>query len=503
MKSRLSRREFLHAVAVGSAGLVLGSRLRAQTAKLPRKPNLLVFLPDQLRADAIAGESASSVHAPNLHKLASESVVFERAYVTHPICAPSRSSLLSGMWPHQNGCINNHSALPRKFRCLPELLGDSDYRTGYFGKWHLGDEFSAQRGFQEWASIEEYFKSALSAKKIDGVSDYTKFLLSKGYKPDLGNGKYFGRSFVSTLSFELSKAKFVETKACEFLERHRGEPFVMFVAFIEPHPPYNGPFNNEHSLETISLDASAGDALGDDIPLRYRLRQELYRKRLVTPERYRETKQKYLGLITQIDRCIGTILTKLDGFGLTEQTVIVLTSDHGDMMGGHGILGKRLMFEQSARVPYVVRVPGQRPLRCPASISHIDFTPTILELMGKPADAQCVGQSRANMIHGATDSPGFVFLEWSPEKEKIFKQTKLGTKEEIKRCLSESTRAVVSPDGWKLCLRDKDKNELYNLHDDPEERTNLYYKNTPPDIIASLTGEIHRWQERVGDTLKV
>jgi arylsulfatase A-like enzyme len=503
MKSGFSRREFLRTTALGSAGLALSSRLGAQPANLPRKPNLLVFLPDQLRADAVIGESANSVHASNIHKLASQSVVFERAYVTHPICAPSRSSLLSGTWPHQNGCTNNQSALPRKFHCLPELLGDSDYRTGYFGKWHLGDEFSAQRGFQEWASIEEYFKSAVSDKKIDGVSDYTKFLLSKGYKPDLGHGKYFGRSFVSTLPFEVSKAKFVETRVCEFLERHRAEPFLMFVAFIEPHPPYNGPFNNEHPLESISLDASAADTFGGDAPLRCRLLQELYRKRLTTAERYREIKQKYLGLITQIDHCIGTILAKLDDLGLSENTITVLTSDHGDMMSGHGILGKRLMFEQSARVPYLVRLPGQRPLRCPAPISHIDFVPTMLDLMGKPADSQCIGQSRANLIHGATASPEFVFLQWSPGKEKTDKHTKLGTKDEIKRCLAESTRAVISPDGWKLCLRDKDKNELYNLHDDPEERTNLYYKNAHPDIISRLTSEIHRWQEHAGDTLKV
>src|SRR5260370_24576862 len=120
MKSGFSRRQFIRTTAFGSASLAISSRLRAQPAKLPRKPNLLVFLPDQLRADAIVGESANSVHAPNLHKLASESVVFERAYVTHPICAPSRSSLLSGTWPLQNGCTINQSALPRKFPCLPD-----------------------------------------------------------------------------------------------------------------------------------------------------------------------------------------------------------------------------------------------------------------------------------------------------------------------------------------------------------------------------------------------
>jgi arylsulfatase A-like enzyme len=361
MESALSRREFLRAAAVGSAALAFSSRLRAQPAKLPRKPNLLVFLPDQLRADAIVGENASSVHAPNLHKLASDSVVFERAYVTHPICAPSRSSFLSGTWPHQNGCTNNQSALSRKFRCLPELLGDSDYRTAYFGKWHLGDEYSAQRGFGEWTSIEEYSKSADSARKIEGVSDYTKFLLSKGYKPDVRHGTHFGRSFVSNLPFELSKAKFLETKACEFLQHNRDEPFLLFVAFIEPHPPYNGPFNDEHPLATISLDVTNGDTLGSDIPLRYRLRQEHFRRQFKTAAKYRETKQKYLGLITKIDRCVGAILAKLDDLGLNEHTIIVLTSDHGDMMSAHGILGKSLMFEQSARVPYLVRVPGQRP----------------------------------------------------------------------------------------------------------------------------------------------
>ena len=503
MKSGFSRRRFLRTAAFGSAGLALSSRLRAQPAKLPRKPNLLVFLPDQLRADAITGDAASGVQAPNLHKLASESVIFERAYVTQPICAPSRSSLLSGTWPHLNGSTNKQAALSRQFRCLPELLDESDYKTGYFGKWHLGDEFSAQHGFQEWVSIEEYFKSADSDRKIDGVSDYTKFLLSKGYKPDLGPGKYFSRSFTTTLPFELSKAKFLETNACEFLQRRRDEPFLLFVAFIEPHPPYHGPFNNEHPLEAISLDPSAEDRFSDDIPLRYRLRQELFRHRLATTARYREVKQKYLGLISEIDRCIGTILAKLDELSLTENTITVLTSDHGDMMSGHGILGKRLMFEQSARVPYLVRIPGQRPLRYPDPISHIDFAPTMLDLLGKPVHPQCVGQSRANLIRGETATPGLIFLEWSPGKEKINKHTKLGSKEEIKQALAESTRAVVSPDGWKLCLRDKDKNELYNLRDDPEERRNLYYDSTQRDVIAQLTNEIHRWQERVHDTLKV
>jgi hypothetical protein len=162
----ISRRAFLRAAALGSAALAVKTRVCAQPAKLPRKPNLLVFLPDQLarRRDRRRWRWHCARAEPSQARLAV--VIFER-------------SLLSGTWPHQNGCTGNKSALSRKFLCLPELIGDPDYRTGYFGKWYLGDEFSAQRGFEEWTSIEEYSKSADGDRKIEGLSDYSKFLLQR------------------------------------------------------------------------------------------------------------------------------------------------------------------------------------------------------------------------------------------------------------------------------------------------------------------------------------
>jgi arylsulfatase A-like enzyme len=504
VNSGFTRRKFIRTAALGSAGVALATRIQAQPAKLPRKPNLLVFLPDQLRADAVFGETANAVHAPAIHKLASQSSVFEHAYVTQPICAPSRSSLFSGTWPHTNGCTSNQQSLPHQFKSLPEMLADSDYHCANIGKWHLGDEFSAQRGFEDWVSIEEAFKSA-SGRKIEGVSDYTKFLISKGEKPDLANGKFFSRTFSRNLPFELSKAKFLETKTVEFLERNRDRPFIVFVAFIEPHPPYTGPFNNEHPLESISLDSSNGDRFGDDMPLHYRLREEVYRKRYNgDAQRYREIKQKYFGLITEIDHCIGGILAKLEELGLTDKTITVLTSDHGDMMSAHGLLGKRFMFDQSAGVPYVVRMPGQQKLiRVSQPISHIDFAPTILDLLGKTPDSQCVGKSRAPLIRGESMPPEPVFIEWAPGKEKINKHTKLAGKDQVKQALTEHTRAIVTPDGWKLCLRDQDKNELYNLREDRGERKNLFSDSSQRDTVKRLTDQVHDWQQRVGDAVRV
>src|SRR3954469_1123325 len=103
-----------------------------------RKPNLILFLPDQQRADTLACYGGVKVHAPNLNRLATESVIFDRTYVTHPVCTPSRSSLLTGLWPHQNGCTYNNLRLDERHRCFPELLNNSHYRTAYMGKWHLG-----------------------------------------------------------------------------------------------------------------------------------------------------------------------------------------------------------------------------------------------------------------------------------------------------------------------------------------------------------------------------
>lgn len=508
MNSDFSRRHFIRTAALGSAGLALTARIRAQPAKLPPKPNLIVFLPDQLRADTVIGESASAVHAPNIHKLASQSTIFERAYVTQPICAPSRSSLLSGTWPHQTGCLNNGGVLPKKFQCLPEMLADPDYRCAYFGKWHLGDEFSTQHGFVEWLSIDEYFKSSSTPDhKIEGVSDYTKFLISKGYKPNK-RGKYFSNKFPAKLPFELSKPKLLETHACEFLERRAKEPFVLFISFHEPHPPYNGPFNNEHSLSEISLDASFDNIFGDEIPLYCRVRQEHAKRDLGNAAAYRRIKQRYFGLITEVDKAIGAILTKLDNLGLTDRTITILTSDHGDMMSSHALLGKEVMFEQSAAIPYLVRMPAQgRSVRCAQLVSHIDFIPTILDLMNKPPHPQCVGKSRAGLVRGESSPQELVFLEWAPPVPKrnleLEKPSKLGTTAEIDRALNQSTRAVVSPDGWKLCLRDQDKNELYNLGADPDERHNLYSDAGQRGTVKRLTDEIHQWQQRVGDTLKV
>src|SRR6266487_3177628 len=469
-----------------------------------RKPNLILFLPDQQRADTLACYGDVKVHAANLNKLASESVIFERTYVTHPVCTPSRSSLMTGTWPHINGCTRNSVPLDRRFRVFPELMQDRDYRSAYIGKWHLGEDGPVGRGFQHWISTDDH-------------GDYTRYLISKGFAPDKPNGR-FSEVAVSNLPIELSRPKFLERHARDFIEKHQRDPFILVVAFVEPHSPYNGPLNDVNPLDEVELDVTATIPESEDIPLRYRLMREwqqaealLDRERLpsqlffgITPDEYRSIKQRYLGLVTLVDQSIGAILGCLERFGLSDDTIVVHTSDHGDSLGAHHLFGKEVMFEEAARVPLLVRLPGhKRDKIVPQPVSHIDFVPTLLDLLGQPKHPQCAGKSLLPIIREEAIPEGSIFVEWAPNRTKIKKGTSLASRRMIKRAVDECTRTVVSSDGWKLCLRDKDLNELYNLTDDPLETRNLYSDRQYASVISRCASEIHRWQESTHDRLKV
>jgi arylsulfatase A-like enzyme len=411
---------------------------------------------------------------------------------------------MTGTWPHINGCTRNSVPLDPRFLVFPELMEDKDYRTAYIGKWHLGEEGPVGRGFDEWISTDDH-------------GDYTNFLLSRGFTPDKPKGR-FSELAISNLPIEVSRPKFLENRACEFIEKYRRDPFMLVVGFVEPHSPYNGPLNNEHPLDEIILDETATLPESENVPLRYRLMREwqqaeavLDRERLptqlffgVTPAEYRSIRQRYLGLVALVDQSIGAILACLERCGLTDNTIVVHTSDHGDSLGAHHLFGKETMFEEATRIPLLIRFPGQRRVKTiQQPISHIDFVPTLLGLLGQPSHPQCAGKSLLPLITDEVVPPENVFLEWAPNRTKVKKGTKLARRRMIKRAFEESTRAIVTADGWKLCLRDKDMNELYNLKDDPFEMRNLYVDRQCASVISRLTGEIHRWQEFTNDRLKI
>jgi arylsulfatase A-like enzyme len=502
-----TRREFLKtttAATLGSLGLGATSR---------RKPNLLFLWTDQQRPWTMAAYGNERIHTPNLNMFSKGCFVFERTYVTQPVCTPSRSSVLTGLWPHTSGLTNNNIPLPEEIPCLPELLRDPDYRTAYMGKWHLGDEIFAQHGFQEWKSSEEYQKYFRPHRPKDRKSDYWSFLKNLGYEPDETNG-YFSRSFASKLPIEHCKPKFLEISACDFLRRHQKDPFILHVNFLEPHTPYNGPLNEEHPEADIQLPSNYKNVPGETDPLRYRIIANQIREKgysendLKTEEGWRRIIRNYWGLVSQVDRSVGAILNTLEELGLAEDTIVVFTSDHGDMMGAHGLYAKTVMYEESTRVPLLMRIPwlGKTQQRISQPVSHIDLVPTLLGLLGKdPQQFNLSGKSWVPMLEGGPPRDEPVFIEWNPSQDRSETTATMEgfSQEQVAAAMSAAIRTIVTPDGWKLCLSDQDKNQLFNLKTDPGETSNVYSSPGSKEIIARLEKQIREWQETVKDTCKV
>jgi choline-sulfatase len=200
-----------------------------------------------------------------------------------------------------------------------------------------------------------------------------------------------------------------------------------------------------------------------------------------------------------VDRSIGRILARLEQHGLAGHTIIVFTSDHGDQLGAHRMVGKSVMYEESARVPCFIRVPGGRGHRVPGPWSHIDFVPTLLELMGQPLPPHLAGRSRAAEVRGGTAPATPAFLQWGFNREGDGERATATA--EGKRAARESSRTIVTPDGWKLSLSDIDRCLLFHRREDPYEQHNLFYRGGHRDIIGRLTKEIQAWQQRIGDKL--
>lgn len=503
MKDQITRRDFIWASSAASAGMIMPGCNFISNSK--RKPNLLFIWTDEQRADTMAVYGNKKIKTPALNKLAEQSFVFLKSYVTQAVSTPSRCSVMTGLYPHTSGLTANNIPLSDDVLCFPELLNDPEYKTAYMGKWHLGDEIFAQHGFQDWISIEDEYSSYYTEGKDRAArSSYHHWLVEKGYKPGIDNT--FSRNFAASLPIEHCKPKFLEEKACRFLKEHQDNPFVLYINFLEPHMPFTGPLNDLYDPEDIDLPGNFNDPLEENVPLRYQLQRESSRKRYGPDEKsFRKLISRYWGMVTQIDRSVGVILQRLEQLGLDENTIVVYTSDHGDMMGSHQMVEKTVMYEESVRVPFLMKVPfittGQTII--PQRISHIDIVPTLLELMNKPVPAFLQGKSLKPVLENQVEPKGYVFIEWTPDEAKKEGNSGSSTNknDEVFLALISSTRTVIAPDGWKLCLSDTDKSQLFNLNKDPLETTNLFYEPEWKDKINFLVYKIKEWQKITHDQL--
>ncbi len=459
-------------------------------------PNLLFIFTDEQRADTMAAYGNDRIEVPNLNRLASEGIVFERAYVTQPICTPSRASIMTGLYPHTTGCIRNNIPLPENVRTLPELADFSNYRKCYIGKWHLGDEIFCQHGFDEWISTEDMYRPYYRpGRNRYEHSSYHKWLVKNGFKPPetTEDGfSFFPRSWTARLPEEFCKPSFEAQEASRFIRENSDRPFILYVNFLEPHMPFFGPRDNQYDPDDVILPKNFHLLPKEDQPLKARLmvKEKIWYERLIgtrnpTEDDWRRLIARYWGLISQVDTAIGRILDTLRECGLEKNTIVVFTSDHGDMMGSHQLIHKGFQFEEAVRVPLIIKIPGHprsgSVIKDP--VSQVDLVPTLLDYLGKPIPEGLEGYSWRPMLDGEGEIvEKDVFIEWFPE----------GRSNEV----DHPIRTIITSDGWKYNWSAYGQHELYNLNEDPLESTNLIRRSEYRPLVRELERRLKAWQLR-------
>ncbi len=489
------------------------------------RPNLLFIYTDEQAARTMAAYGNELIDTPNLDRLATNSLVFDRAYVTQPVCTPSRSSILTGLYPHANGCTANNIPLPDDMQCLPELSDFSAYRTAHMGKWHLGDEVFAQHGFDEWVSVEDGYRAYYAqCRDRDRHCDYWHWLVDEhGVEPPQSPDGFnaFGRGLAARLPEELSKPAFLAERASRFLDETGDDPFLLFVNFLEPHMPFYGPRDDQYDRDSVPLPDNFDAVPGPDAPLKLRLLHEHYRHAgisglpLRTEADWRRLIAQYWGLCSQVDTHVGSILDALAANGHADDTIVVFTSDHGDMMGSHQLVAKTVMYEEAVRVPMLLRVPSMPQARghVEAPVSQIDLAPTLLDLLGHTVPSHLQGRSwRPALRDASTLHDEDVVIEWNGADSGMMSArsrdlpghlSHITSYAEASRALSAQLRTIITPTGWKFTCSPIGEHELYDLRDDPGETENLIGSESLRALVADLYERLLAWQVRTGDEARL
>jgi arylsulfatase A-like enzyme len=460
-----------------------------------RRPNLLFLFTDQQRQDTLQVYGNSQIHVPNLNRLAASSVVFSKYYVSQPLCSPSRGTLLTGLYPHNHGATNNNLYLKASTPVLVEMLRKGEYATGYYGKWHLGNEVYKQHGFDEFESTEDQYEEYYTAKGAPKRSGYYEFLIKQGLKPDQ-NGE-FSRKFANSLPKEQSKPAYLAHEAQAFLERHKSQPWVLFINFLDPHTPFTSvndrmydpkdmPVPSSFSVTPDAAELDRTKEIRDVILKGYKG----YEGVMSSAQSLRENEARYWGKVSLVDEMVGRILSRLEQLGMADNTIILFSTDHGEMMGDHRLMFKSVMYEEASKVPMLLRIPWLKgsPPRVSVPVSQIDVVPTLLDLMGQPIPVHLQGKSWAPYLLNGIELPDRdVIIEWNGPPWPFTKEH------------TEPLRTIVTRDGWKMTLAEGGTGELFQLNSDPKEMRSVFYDQTSLPVIRTLAARINLWQNATGD----
>ncbi|MBB5286403.1 arylsulfatase A-like enzyme [Rhabdobacter roseus] len=486
-------------VLVATFGLaLLGSLSPVRAQSSPKKPpHVVIIMADQLRYDAL-GE-----WTPNINQLKAEGVSFNRTYCASPLCVPSRGAFFTGLYPNETGSLTNgleaterqHGEVKKGIPNLYQVL-ETKWDSWQTGKQHFMTEdkqHDSPNTKTTWLSLDKGYNAYLKANGKDRPGgggfreDYPEQMKDRSiirpystpqtgmYEPGFD---FFFDGYILKTSLEALK------------KRDTQKPFLLNAMFLAPHPPLEIPEPYFSRVKNVQLPENVGKWSKRQSPLQlYNIPGYLGNR--YTRDDWAKIWPVYLGLVNLLDDAVGQLVAELKRQGMYDNTIIVFTADHGEMLGSHRMWQKMCMYEESARVPLIIKFPKDYTPQVRETnelVSHIDVFPTLCEYLKVPLLRPVSGRSLLPLVQGQKPGRQQVFVQYDGNAA-------LGN---YQRCVIEN--------GYKLVV-DRFKNEqymeLYHLAEDPQEMTNLAFEPQYRDRVLALLGQLEKHMTATGDRLSL
>jgi len=475
------------------------------------KPNILLVTTDQMRADHMGCAGNPVIRTPNLDRLAAGGVRFERAYCNNPTCMPNRASIVTGRLPKNHRTWSNGINLDESETTIAHILAAEGYRTAIVGKGHLSSAGGEPRP-PFYDSLAAWRKGIVGpdwSGPYYGFEEAQLSLSHGDYEFHLGHyGAWLRENFPDAPSFtenarqspigafqcwtpdmplEAHASVWVADRVREYIGARAsdGEPFLMWASFPDPHHPFcpPAPYDTMYDHGEVVMPRFGAEAL-DDKPDYYRRAYEggeqwegimdYYDLKSITEPQMREIIARTYGMVTLMDENLGRILDALDETGLADNTIVIFTSDHGDLMGDCGLVFKgQFLLEGLIRVPMIWRVPGASPRASDALVNSSDIMPTLLDMLGIDIPRAVDGVSQRAVLEGA-----------AAVREAAFVEMKSAYHPEM------NLRTIVTGDRKLTHYAGLECGELYDLTADVPEARNLYCDKDYAADRAALEKEL-------------
>ena len=450
------------------------------------KPNLLIIHTDEhnfrtlgcyrdlmTEDQAFVWGSGVKVDTPHIDSLARDGAICDSYYSSSPVCSPSRASFVSGLYPIATDVYKNDIPLKEGLITFAEVLKNQGYATSYLGKWHLGGE--AKPGFapEHKFGFEDnrYMWNRGHWKKLGLREDGAPYIAAR-------NNKGGPASRVDGADEKSFTTDWLTTRTLEIIERDQNQPFCIMVSIPDPH----GPNTVRAPYDTMYKDMVFQNPRTMDFPVEKMPKWHRVGDRNTARELNQRQMQRYFGMVKCIDDNVGRMLADLEAGGLDQNTIVIFTADHGDLMGEHRRHNKGMPYEGSAKIPFVIRWPEKIAPGKVVNTAYttVDFGPTILGIMG-------IEEEIPN-AHGLNDAAAFLGDEKVVDDDRIVYMT-----------TSASQTIMAVNRRYKLVLSQADDPWLYDLHKDPDELVNVYadpeYKEIAESFKAELIAQMARYNE--------